>query len=175
MAPPLSAQKTSIVLGIDPGTRTTGFALIARQMGVFTPLDFGCIRLPQEMPLSKRLHVIYQSLSTLIQQHRPDALAVETQYINKNVDSAMKLGMVRGIAFLAASINGIEAFEYTPSKVKQTATGSGRASKQQVQEMLQRFLALKVPPEPEDASDALAIAFCHLQTACSPIAPLIQR
>lgn len=139
----------------------------------FSVIDYGCIRPPPTKPLSERYRIIYRALEALIEKHLPEAIAVETQYIHKNPQSGIKLGMARGVVVLAASLREIPLFEYAPSRAKQAVVGTGRASKQQVRGMVQRLLSLSKPPEPEDAADALAIAICHGQTIgnqkCMPI------
>jgi crossover junction endodeoxyribonuclease RuvC len=152
---------TEIILGIDPGTRITGYGIIEVGASGHKPLDFGCIRPPPKLALEKRYLIIYESIEALISQYKPSAIAVETQFVQKNVMSAMKLGMARGMVMLAAAKNGIELFEYAPKKAKLAVVGNGSASKEQVQKMIQMLLSLTVIPEPEDAADALALAICH--------------
>lgn len=153
------------VLGIDPGTKICGYGLIQIEQNRYVPIDYGCIRPPVEFKLSERYLVIFSSIEELIDQHRPDALVVETQYVHKNVQSAIKLGMARGVVMIAAKNKGLPIFEYAPTKAKLAVVGNGRASKSQIQGMVQRLLNLAHLPEPEDAADALALAICHAQTA----------
>lgn len=150
-----------IIMGIDPGTRITGYGIIATQDRTHTPLDFGCIRPPPALALEKRYLILFESLEALIAKYQPAYIAVETQFVKKNVQSAIKLGMARGMVLLAAAKNGAEVFEYAPKKAKQAVTGSGASSKEQVQKMMQLLLKLPQPPHPEDAADALALAICH--------------
>lgn len=153
-----------LILGIDPGTRLTGYGLITLESGRrFSVVDFGCIRPPPTLPLTTRYRIIFEELEKLLDEYSPEAVAVETQYIHKNPQSGLKLGMARGVALLAASLRDIPVYEYAPSRAKQAVVGSGRASKLQVQAMVQRLLSLKCIPEPEDAADALALAICHGQ------------
>lgn len=152
-----------IILGVDPGTTITGYGIILVKQGKITTLDFGCIRPPPSLPLEKRYLIIYESLQNLIDKHKPTAISVETQFVKKNVLSAMKLGMARGMALLAAAKNDIPIFEYAPKKAKLAVVGNGSASKEQVQKMIQLLLSLPTPPQPEDAADALALAICHAQ------------
>src|SRR5690625_1203142 len=159
-------MKMKLILGIDPGTRVTGYGLIrADKKRRFTVVDYGCIRPPASKPLSARYRIIYYALTKLIETHDLEALAVETQYIHKNPQSGIKLGMARGVVILAAALREIPVFEYAPSRAKQAVVGTGSASKEQVRSMVQRLLSLSRPPEPEDAADALAIAICHGQTS----------
>lgn len=149
-----------VILGVDPGTRITGFGLI-RQGSSLEVVDFGCIRPDTKMKLSDRLHIIYQGIDSLILKYRPTSLTVETQFVQKNVQSAMKIGMVRGIIYICAKNHGLKVFEYAPTKIKLAVTGSGSAEKFQVQTMVKNILNLDCAPEPEDAADALACAICH--------------
>ncbi|MCC5832410.1 MAG: crossover junction endodeoxyribonuclease RuvC [Chlamydiales bacterium] len=163
-----------MILGIDPGTCVTGYGLVSvDERRRFTVIDYGCIRPPADKPLTVRYRIIYQALDELIAKHRPDAVAVETQYIHKNPQSGIKLGMARGVVLLAASLREIPIFEYAPSRAKRAVVGNGSASKEQVRGMVQRLLSLTRPPEPEDAADALSLAICHGQTSgnakCMPI------
>jgi crossover junction endodeoxyribonuclease RuvC len=150
-----------IILGIDPGTMVTGFGIISVAGSKFSAVDYGCIRPPAKLKLSDRYLVIFDALEALLEKYKPDAFVVETQYVDKNVQSAIKLGMARGIAIIAAKKKGIPVFEYAPSKAKNAVVGNGSASKTQVQKMVQLLLNLSELPEPEDAADALALAICH--------------
>lgn len=150
-----------IILGIDPGTRVTGYGVIQGQKKV---LDFGCIRPPAKLSVHERYLFIFNGIEYLIETFKPTALAIETQFIFKNPSSAMKLGMARGMAILASTRKQIPIFEYAPKKAKLAVVGNGAASKQQVQKMIQLLLGLPCLPEPEDAADALALALCHAHT-----------
>lgn len=108
--------------------------------------------------------IIFEGLEELLEKFQPNVLVVETQFVKHNVQSAMKLGMARGIIILAAKRRKIPVFEYTPMRAKRAVVGNGRASKQQVQSMVQKLLNLQHPPTPEDAADALSLAFCHAQS-----------
>ncbi len=167
-------KKDKLILGIDPGTQVTGFGLIRVDAGRhFSVVDFGCIRPPASKPLSQRYRIIYEGVESLLERYQPDALSIETQYIHKNPQSGIKLGMARGVVVLAASLREIPIFEYAPTRAKRAVVGNGKASKLQVQMMTQRLLRLAVPPQPEDAADALALAICHGQSfgseKCMPI------
>lgn len=151
----------SIILGIDPGTRVTGYGVLKVEGERYLPLDYGCIRPPANLKLTDRYLIIYNGIVELIETHQPDALVVETQYVRCNIQSAIKLGMARGGIIIAAKQKGITVFEYAPTQAKLAVVGKGHASKQQVQRMMQRLLNLKNIPEPEDAADALALAVCH--------------
>lgn len=151
----------TIIIGIDPGTVVTGYGIVQCYDGMHKALDFGCIRPPSKLKLTDRYLIIYNGVEQLIKTYQPQSLVVETQYVHKNVQSALKLGMARGIAIIAAKKNGLPVYEYAPSKAKRAVVGHGNASKSQVQKMVQRLLALDLLPEPEDAADALALAICH--------------
>lgn len=153
--------RESIILGIDPGTRLTGFGIIRAGSSLLQALDYGCIRPPADIKLSARYGIIYEGIVALIERYQPTDVVVETQFVQRNVQSAIKLGMARGMAILAAQQKGIPLWEYAPTKAKQAVTGSGRAAKEQVQRMVQKLLQLTTKPTPEDAADALALAICH--------------
>lgn len=148
-----------IIFGIDPGTRITGYGII--YTNPIEAIDFGVIRTSSELALEKRYLIIHESLISLIEKYQPSAVSVETQFVKKNAQSAMKLGMARGVIILAATKNHIPIFEYAPKKAKLAVVGTGSASKVQVQKMVQMLLHLKELPTPEDAADALSLAICH--------------
>lgn len=162
---PQSFDESSIILGVDPGTRISGYGVISMKNHSYLPIDYGCIRPPAAYKLSERYLVLFDSICELIEKHRPAVLVVETQFVHKNVQSAIKLGMARGAVIIAAKKKGLSIFEYSPCVAKRAVAGNGRASKFQVQGMVQRLLKLAAPPEPEDAADALALAICHAHTA----------
>lgn len=145
------------ILGIDPGTIITGYGIIDSDI---RPVDFGCIRPPAKLSLPERYQIIFDGVESLIAKHQPDAIAVESQFVMKNVQSAIKLGMAKGMVFLAAARKSIPVFEFTPKSAKLAVVGNGSASKPQVQKMIQALLRLPKLPEPEDAADALALAIC---------------
>ncbi len=151
---------SEVILGIDPGTRITGFGII-QLLSVPRVIDYGCIRPPANLPLEKKYLIIFNDIENLIKKYRPSAVAVETQYVKKNVQSAIKLGMARGAVVLAAAKNDIPVYEYAPTQAKLSVVGKGQASKHQVMQMVAMILQLSSPPKPEDAADALAIALCH--------------
>lgn len=165
MTDPTQRLESDIILGIDPGTRVSGYGVICKQNQSMVLLDYGCIRPPLRYKLSERYLVIFDCIAELIEKYSPTALVVETQFVHKNVQSAIKLGMARGSAIIAAKKKGLAVFEYAPAVAKRAVVGNGRASKFQVQGMVQRLLRLSSPPQPEDAADALALAICHAHTA----------
>lgn len=150
-----------IFIGIDPGTRVTGYGVIELVSGLFRPLDFGCIRPPPTAPLSERYTIIFESLEQILERFCPHEMAIETQFVQKNAQSALKLGIAMGCALIAAKRRSLKVFGYSPREVKCAITGTGKASKEQMQITVQRYLSLKTPPKPHDAADALAIAICH--------------
>ncbi len=159
---PFSDQST--ILGIDPGTRITGYGLIKHHHCCFEAIDFGCIRPPTSLDGPQKYLILFNAIDSLLDQYQPDAVSVETQFVYKNVQSAIKLGMARGVVLLAAAKRNIPIYEYAPKKAKLAVVGTGSASKQQVQKMVQFLLKLPMPPQPEDAADALALAICHANT-----------
>ena len=149
------------ILGVDPGTRATGYGLIESSNSRLTPLTYGVIGNAAKLELSECFVNIYRGLKEIIKSHNPEVIAIEDIFYCKNVSSAIKLGEARGVAILAAAESGLGVYEYTPRKVKQAIVGYGGAEKMQVQKMIKALLGLKEIPEPEDASDALAVAICH--------------
>ncbi|MBI5272565.1 MAG: crossover junction endodeoxyribonuclease RuvC [Chlamydiia bacterium] len=146
-----------IILGIDPGTRITGYGILRTPL---EPIDFGCIRPPPDLPLEMRYKILFEGIESLIEKHNPAAIAVESQFVLKNAQSTIKLGMAKGMVLLSAARHNIPVYEYAPKKAKQAVVGKGQASKFQVQKMIQSLLRLPSLPEPEDAADALALAIC---------------
>jgi crossover junction endodeoxyribonuclease RuvC len=149
-----------IVLGIDPGTARTGYGIVAREGSRLTPIDHGCLETIADRPLPARLLLIHEGIEDLIATHRPEAVAVERLFFNKNVQTAFAVGQARGVILLAAAQHALPVFEYGPHEVKMAVTGYGRAEKAQVQKMVQALLGLAELPRPDDAADALAIAIC---------------
>ncbi len=156
------------VLGIDCGGEYTGYGVVEQDSGgELRHVACGAIRLNPSKPLPERLHQIFDQLRAMIAAHQPDVVAIEDVFYAVNAKSALKLGQVRGVAMLAAAVCGLEVAEYAPLAIKSAVVGYGRAEKSQVQQMVTRLLRLPSPPEPQDASDALAIAICHLHTAAT--------
>ncbi len=157
------------VLGIDCGTNCTGYGIVDVHYGpretLLVAVASGGVRLAKEQALPTRLARIFAELSALMEQHRPDAVAVEEVFYSVNAKSALKLGHVRGVALLAAALQGLPVAEYAPLTIKSAVVGYGLAQKEQVQFMVARLLNLDRAPEPADAADALAIAICHAHTA----------
>jgi crossover junction endodeoxyribonuclease RuvC len=149
-----------IVLGIDPGTARTGYGIVAREGGRLQVVDFGCFETVPDRPLEARLMLIHEAITLLIEEHRPEALGVERVFFNRNAQTAFAVGQARGVVLLAAAQHGLPIHEFGPHEVKMAVTGYGRASKAQVQRMVQALLGLADLPRPDDAADALAVAVC---------------
>ncbi len=159
-------SEDALILGIDPGTRVTGYGVIQIQNRTCKAVDFGCIRPPPALPLQIRYRILFEGIEALLQRFSPQAVAIETQFVNKNVSSATKLAMARAVISLAATLREIPLFEYSPTRVKKAVVGRGNATKEQVQSMLLHHLSLKKIPTPEDAADALALAVCLAFARC---------
>lgn len=153
------------ILGIDPGTGILGFGVIESLSGKFKLLDAGVIRTSAKEQDSARLKTIFEELSEVIQQNKPDVLAVEKLFFAQNVTTAMSVSQARGVILLCGEQSGLPVFEYTPLQIKQGITGYGKADKRQVQEMVRTILRLKEVPKPDDCADALACAITHAMSA----------
>ncbi len=154
-----------IVLGIDPGTATTGYGLVYEGDSGPELVAYGVILTPAGAPMPDRLVTIYLAIKDLIALHRPATGAVEKLYFQKNVSTAMTVGQARGVALLAMAQAGLSIGEYNPRDVKQAVAGYGAADKKQMQGMVKAVLNLTDLPKPDDAADALAVAICHLHSA----------
>lgn len=148
------------ILGIDPGSRATGYGLITKEGNRLLHVDNGVIRPPESEPLAGRLHYIFQQLLSIISEYEPEEVAIEQVFVSRNAQSALKLGQARGAALLAAAHTGRPVDEYSALQVKSAVVGYGRAAKIQVQQMVKALLKLPEIAQ-EDASDALAVAICH--------------
>ena len=152
----------ALILGVDPGSRRTGFGIIAHQGGRSDYVTSGTIRLPS-VPLPERLGIIHDNLGQIVDEHCPQELAIEEVFLARDVKAALALGQARGAAILACVNRGMPVFEYAARSVKQAVVGTGGADKQQVQHMVKSLLKLPAAPK-EDAADALAVALCHAHT-----------
>lgn len=150
------------ILGVDPSLTATGYGVVDVVGNRVQALTYGVIRTNAKHPLPERLKKIYDGVRTVIEQDHPQYVSMEDVFYSSNIKVALKLGYARGAVFLAAANLGIPVAEYAPREIKQAITGIGSASKEQVQAMVQRLLRLSELPAPLDASDALAIALCHL-------------
>ncbi len=155
----------ALVLGIDPGTATTGYGLVRlHEDERLEAIAFGVIRTPARTPASQRLLQLYRELKEILLLHRPQSCAVEKLFFQRNISTAIAVGQARGVVLLAAAEVGLDVAEYTPNEVKQAVAGYGSAPKRQVQEMVRALLGLPEIPRPDDAADALAVAITHLHT-----------
>lgn len=152
------------ILGIDPGTATTGFGLIEKSGSTLIKIDTGVISTPKTDPMPIRLETLYRDMVELIEYHQPDCMAVEKLFFTNNITTAMSVSQARGVVLLAGVQNNLAIAEYTPLQVKMSVTSYGKADKRQVQEMVKKILKLSSVPKPDDAADALAIAICHSAT-----------
>jgi len=149
------------VFGIDPGSGRTGYGCVETDGTRHRIVTCGAISSPAAATFSEKLFEIHRRLVELMDECRPEAVAIETIFYAKNVASALKLGHARGVAILAAAQAGLPIVEYTPTEIKRAVVGYGRAEKPQVQHMIKLLLALPAAPTPHDAADALAVAICH--------------
>ncbi len=154
-----------IVLGIDPGLANTGYGVVARRGGRLVALDGGVIQTRAGVAQERRLADIHAALEALLEEHAPDAMALEQLYFGQNVRTAFAVGQARGVAMLAAGQRGVPCASYTPQQVKGAVCGSGRAEKDQVARMVKTLLGLLEIPKPDHAADALAVALCHANSA----------
>ena len=159
------------ILGIDPGSLRCGYALL-EDLGGRVPLvrEVGVWVLGSGKPLPERLVALQRGLDALLERQSPDVLSLEAMFLHKNVNSALVLGHARGVVIARCACRGVTLFEYSPSSVKQSVAGSGRASKESVADMVRRQLALQELPESADATDALAIALAHHVVSRDPLA-----
>jgi crossover junction endodeoxyribonuclease RuvC len=153
------------VLGIDCGSRITGYGVIDSDGADCVFVSCGAIRSKPSDPMADRLKCIYSGVAEIIRKHQPEAAAFESLFYATNVQSALKLGQVRGVSIVAAAEASLPVYEYSPLEVKSAVTGYGRSEKTQVQQMVRALLKLNAPPEPYDASDALAVAICHIHSS----------
>ncbi|HEY6737047.1 MAG TPA: crossover junction endodeoxyribonuclease RuvC [Candidatus Saccharimonadia bacterium] len=153
------------IMGVDPGTATTGFGVIEVERGKLTFLDAGVISTPPDQLMPERLLTLHAELAQLLAEYRPEAAAVEQLFFATNVTTAISVGQARGVILMTLAEAGLVAAEYTPMQVKQAVSGYGGARKPQIQEMVKTLLKLPAIPKPDDAADALAIAITHAHTA----------
>ena len=149
------------ILGLDPGTATTGYGVVDVVEGQLTAVAYGTITTPAKMPMPQRLQKIEQGLKQLLQTYQPDTAGIEEVFFGRNVTTAITVGQARGVLMLTLANAGIPIAEYSPPKIKDAVTGYGKADKQQVQLMVRNLLDLEETPRPDDAADGLAIAITH--------------
>lgn len=163
-----------IILGIDPGYALIGYGVISYESSCFKTLNFGAITTPSDLSFPQRLEIIYHDINQLLSTYKPDALSIEKLFFNTNTTTAIDVAQARGTIILAAQINRVPIYEYTPLQVKSSVTGFGRAEKFQVMEMTRSLLGLSKVPKPDDTADALALAICHANTGTGKFASLMK-
>ncbi len=156
-----------VILGVDPGYATVGFALLSARRGQASLIRCGAVTTPAGQPMPARLLQIGADFDTIIGRFSPEVLAVEELFWNSNVTTGIGVAQARGVILMTAAKHGLSVFEYGPSQVKQAVVGYGRAEKHQVMEMTKRLLNLPAAPKPDDAADAVAVALCHARTSTS--------
>ena len=154
-----------LILGVDPGTARLGYGIVESLGGDVEAMVYGVLETAPAEPMPRRLVELYEGLTQVITEFRPDAVAVEKLFFSRNVTTALTVGQARGVVLLAAALAGLPIAEYTPAEVKQSVSGYGNADKSQMQEMVRVVLNLDHLPRPDDAADALAVALCHSQIA----------
>ena len=154
-------KDSEIILGIDPGTLVMGYGLISVNKSSVSLIEMGVLQLSKHKDHAERLHLIFKKMESLIKIHQPVAVAIEAPFCGKNVQSMLKLGRAQGVAIAAAMMSGLHAAEYAPRKVKQSITGRGNATKEQVLTMLRHTLGIVEDVRFMDATDAVAVALCH--------------
>jgi crossover junction endodeoxyribonuclease RuvC len=150
-----------IILGLDPGTATTGFGIIEYLDNEYRLLDYGCITTTPDRNLAQRLYQISSDLEEIIRQSRPDEIAIEEIFFSKNIKTAIHVAHARGALMQKLSAEGYDIYEYKPQQIKEAVCGYGKAEKIQVQKMVQLIMKMDILPCPDDAADALAVAICH--------------
>ena len=160
----MSEVSGRVVVGLDPGTASTGYGVISVYGNRFRALEFGVVKTSASLALEQRLESLFTEVSRVLEKHQPDATAVESLFFNTNVATALAVGHARGGVLLACSQADCEVFEYTPQQVKMAVVGYGKATKDQVMEMVRVLLGLAEVPKPDHAADALGVAICHANT-----------
>ncbi|GAB3751432.1 crossover junction endodeoxyribonuclease RuvC [Spirosoma pomorum] len=158
---PASRPTEKIILGVDPGTQVAGYGIISVQGGVMKMIQYGVVQLNKYTTYQLKLQKLHETILRLIEEHKPDEMAIEDPFFGKNVQSMLKLGRAQGVVMAAALSRGIPIVEYAPRRVKQSVTGNGNATKDQVSHMVGQLLKEDLQPQFFDATDALAIAVCH--------------
>ena len=157
-----------LVLGVDPGINCVGYGLIQVQNGVCSEKDHGFFRIDKKLKFPERLKRIHDALSDILEDRKPDVMAVEEVYVTQNAKTTLRLGHARGVIILAAVEKGIEVAEYAPREVKKAVSGIGSATKKQIQWMMAQILHLQLDMLQEDAADGLAVALCHGLRSSNP-------
>jgi len=163
-----------IILGIDPGYALIGYGVVSYTAGRFKTINFGAVTTSPSLTFPQRLEVIYRDINQLINEFKPDAMSIEKLFFNTNTTTAIDVAQARGTILLAAQMNGVPIYEYTPLQVKSAVVGFGRAEKGQVMEMTRSLLGLSKVPKPDDTADALALAICHANTGTGKFAKIMK-
>lgn len=155
-----------IIMGIDPGLATIGYGIVNKEGSSIKLIDYGIISTPAGVPLPRRLSIIFEDTTELIKKYKPQTIAFEELFFNKNIKTALTVAHARGVSIIAANnmMGADNLFEYTPLQVKQAVCGYGRADKNQIQQMVKALLNMNEIARPDDAADALAVAICHAQS-----------
>ena len=164
-----------VILGIDPGTASTGWGAVRQEGNRLSAISFGCIVTSASHDTASRLRQIHDEMQLLLRRFKPEAIAVEGLFVKVNVKTALAVGQARGVIILAAATWGISAYDYTPLAIKQAVTGYGHASKVQVQEMTKVILGLPRIPQPDHAADALAVAIAHVHHGAGALRPVPEK
>lgn len=154
-----------MILGLDPGTASTGFGVISVVGNRFRVMEYGVVETAAGLALERRLEQIYSDVGEVLKRHRPVATAIEALFFNANARTALAVGQARGVTLLACSQVGCQVYEYTPQQVKQAVVGYGKADKKQVMEMVRVLLGMAETPRPDHAADALGVAICHANSS----------
>lgn len=154
-----------IILGIDPGIAIVGYGVVKKENNQIKPVQYGSIITEANLRTETRIKQIYDAMTVIMERYKPDVMAIEKLFFNRNVTTAFTVGQARGVMLLAAEEASVDIVEYTPLQVKQAVVGYGQAEKNQVQEMVKMLLQLKEKPKPDDVADALAVAICHAHSA----------
>ena len=149
------------ILGLDPGTATTGYGIVDADGGELTAVTYGVIKTPAKMDMPQRLQIIQQELQQLLDEYEPETVGIEEVFFGRNVTTAITVGQARGVLLLTLANAGLPIGEYSPPKIKDAVTGYGKADKAQVQLMVRNLLDLEETPRPDDAADGLAVAITH--------------
>ena len=150
-----------IILGVDPGSRFCGYGIIQTEKKQIVAAGCGTIIIKPKLSFPKKLELVFDKISQLIKEYNPNVLAIETVFLGKNLKSILILSQIRGVVILAAQLNNMPVFEYSPREIKKSVVGNGNASKQQVQYMIQKLIPLSKKPDSADSADGLAISYCH--------------
>ncbi|MDD4084981.1 MAG: crossover junction endodeoxyribonuclease RuvC [Acholeplasmataceae bacterium] len=164
-----------LAIGIDPGIAICGYGIVKLEGNRLTPVCYGAILTPKDDKPEDRLKKIYEELTLLIENYKPEIMSVEQLFFNRNVTTAISVGQARGVILLTAANFGIPVVEYTPIQIKQGVVGFGSADKDQVTFMVQKLLNIRTKPKPDDVADALAVAICGLHSSATKIRQELRR